>query len=63
MSQEQSIDADAGQSSPENVREDIHKYTVPISGGRKLYFYTFGDENLELPDGAVLTSVSETTNV
>jgi|GEM_PF-5745503 hypothetical protein len=63
MSQEQSIDAAAGQSSPADVREDIHKYTVPIEGDRKLYFYTFGDEKLELPEGAVLTEVKEAANV
>jgi hypothetical protein len=63
MSLEQSIDAAAGQSSPADVREDIHKFTVPISGNRKLYFYTFGDEQLELPEGAVITEVSEAVNV
>ena len=63
MSQEQSIDAAAGQSSPADVREDIHKYIVPIDGGRKLYFFTFGNEQLELPEGAVLAEVSEGVHV
>ena len=63
MSQEPSIDASAGDVSPAYVRDDILKYTVPISGERKLYFYTFGDEKLELPEGAVLTQTSEAKNV
>jgi hypothetical protein len=63
MSHELSIDAAAGLSSPADVREDMTKYIVPISNGRKLYFYTFGDEKLELPEGAVPTPMEEDANV
>jgi len=63
MSQETSAEVASGQSSPSLPREDIVKYVAPIGGGRKLYFYTFGEEKLELPEGAVLTETAEATHV
>jgi hypothetical protein len=62
MSEDQSKEA-GKPASHEVVREKLNKYVAAISDNRKIYFYTFGTEKLELPVDAVLTESSESAHV
>jgi hypothetical protein len=56
--------SDGAAGSPEApLADEMHKFVAPISGGRTLYFYTFGDEKLELPPNSIPADVSEASNV